>query len=42
MFPLGMSYVVPTPGAPSAFGRGLIRRILPRRSLVFAAVLRAS
>jgi hypothetical protein len=44
MFPSGTSYDTPTPGGLS-FGiwrRGTIRSSFPRRSLVSAAVLRAS
>ena len=44
MFPSGMLYVVPMPGSASAgiSSAGWMRRTLPRRSAVFAAVLRAS
>src|SRR5262245_24590205 len=41
-FPDGIVYVVPTPGGPSGISIGLMRRILPLRSFVLAAVRCAS
>ena len=40
--PVGIVYVVPGPGVPSGISIGLMRRILPLRSLVFALVRWAS
>ena len=42
MLPVGIVYVVPMPGAPLAFGSGMMCRILPFGLFVFADVRWAS